>query len=89
MNNIYTDKITNGIIGAVITDEFHKFAAKHADEFEAHAADYAVQMLTEIRAILDERIPLEKMHEKIMKIVLFHDTPPFPRRANTSYQTFK
>ncbi len=86
---MYTEKITDGIIDAVITHEFHKFAAKHSDEWEALASDYAVQMLAEIRAILDERIPLEEMHTKIMKIVLFHDTPPFPRRANNSYQTFK
>ena len=82
-------EITEGLIRTVIADEFHKFAEAHSEQWKELASDYAVQMLAEIRGILDENISLEEMRTKIMKIVLFLDTPPYPQRTNNSYYTFK
>lgn len=77
--------ISDELIKTVVSNEFQKFASKHSDEWQALAADCAVQMLEEIRNILDEKIPLEQMHTKIMRIVSFMDTPPYPKRQKSSY----
>ena len=85
---MYQD-ISEGLIRTVVMNEFHKFANKHSDDWKDLASDYAVQMLEEIRNILNDNISLDEMHTRIMKIVMFLDTPPYSKQRKNSFATLK
>jgi len=69
--------IKEGLIETVISREFHKFAKEHSKEWEGLAAEYAVEMLEQIQNVLNTAKSFEELHTRIMKILIFYDTPPY------------
>lgn len=65
--------IKTGLIETVVSREFHKFAEEHSKEWEGLAAEYAVEMLEQIKEVLDTETTFQDLHTKIMKILIFHD----------------
>ncbi len=72
--------IKDGLYETVICNEFQKYAEKHKDTWDELAKYYAVEMLEEIKFILDDAQNFEELHSRIMKVVFFMDTPPYPQR---------
>ena len=65
--------VKEGLIEAVISREFHKFAKEHSKEWEGLAAEYAVETLEKINNVLNTPTSFEDAYTKIMKIMLFYD----------------
>ncbi len=76
---MFTD-VTEGLYDTAIRNEVHKYLEKYSHQWDELAKECAVEMLEEIKQLLDDPIPLEEMRMKIMRIVLFMDTPPYPKR---------
>ena len=72
--------IKDGLYETVIRNEFNKYAEKHCSQWDNLAHDCAVQMLEEIKFILDDAKNYDELHKRIMEVVLFMNTPPYPKR---------
>ena len=71
--------IAEGIYETAIRNEVRKYVETHSFQWNDLAKECAVEMLEEIKFILDDAKSYEEMHKRIMEIVLFLNPPPYPK----------